>query len=89
MGELYDVANFAFLAAQVLQPPAWPFCRPWGQMLLPSWSSQFALRFVPPLHSQKADALGSHSLHLDFSLPRERHGTCRRSVPSSGAGEQW
>ena len=89
MGELYDAANFAFSAAQVLHPPAWPFCRPWGQMLLPSQSSQFALRLLPPLHPQKADALGSHALHSDFRLPRERHGTCRRSVSSSGAGEQW
>ena len=88
MGELYDAANFAFLAAQVLHPPAWPFCRPWGQMLLPSQSSQFALRVLPPLHPHNSDALG-HSQHLDFRLPRERHGTCRRSVPSSGAGEQW
>ena len=38
---------------------------------------------------QMPDALGSHTLHLDFCLPCERHGTCRRSVPSSGAGEQW
>jgi hypothetical protein len=41
------------------------------------------------LHWHKPDALGSHSRHLDFCLPRERHGTCRRSVPTSGAGEQW
>jgi hypothetical protein len=38
---------------------------------------------------QMPDALGSHFWHSDFRLPCERHGTCRRSVPSSGAGELW
>ena len=42
-----------------------------------------------PAVGQMPDALGSHFWHSDFCLPCERHGTCRRSVPSSGAGEQW